>query len=185
MYGLLTGWFSDRPENKLNVDVYHVNQVGDPDIVDDELADLTAMANLSRQTWKQTGRLPREIIVAIHGALSVSQSEKLRQLSLAHHAYMRVVAVTDDLKQAGASAYSYTKLLRKTQEEGVHLRAVDDLLAGRSDVGFQTFSKIPSQFIADGVLADIWELLVNLGRGWRVVPVDRRLDAARRAGINA
>ena len=58
------------------------------------------------------------------------------------------------------------------------------LVSGTYDTAaFQTFSKVPSQFLADGRLRAIWTVLANIGEGWAPLPVDTLIRAAELVDI--
>ena len=91
------------------------------------------------------------------------------------------VSVTEDLRTADGLAYSYEDLLKKSLDESQQ-DAVRALLSGSYDsAAFVTFSKIPSQFLANGRLRAIWTVLANIGEGWAPLPVETLLRAAELA----
>ena len=98
------------------------------------------------------------------------------------------MAVNDALRAdaAGTGAYSYEKLLSAAVAAAPDLDAARALVEGNyDDASFLTFSKIPSQFLADGRLRQVWTILANIGAGWALIPVDTLLRAAQLAQESA
>jgi hypothetical protein len=156
---------STAVDKRASVEVYHLNQLGDAAVLRQELKELAIMADLAGKD--RSHGIAREIVVAVHGNISAETQQWLSQMK---RSFMRIVPVTDGLKNKTGSAYSYAQLLRESEEEAP-LPLVAALLNGESGIRFRTFSKMPFQFVADGPLSGVWELFANLSRGWHAVDI--------------
>lgn len=161
---------------KTRVIVYHVNQLGSEDVIASELKELQGIVD--RVAVQVANGEKVAVVAAVSAGLSSAHQRSLAAvLASARGAAVRV-DVTDDLRATDAEAYSYEKLLLKAAE-GSRLEALEALAKGNYDsAAFVTFSKVPSQFLADGNLRAVWTLLANIGAGWAPLPVDTLIRAA-------
>ncbi len=173
-----------------NVTLVDIGEI--PALIGDDIANATHQLEQAAQerNSNRNRNYHHDVVLAIHTDLGEDARKAIEQLRSQYRGFIGIVRVGEDDSLKDGAQYSENKILARalTESEQGALPSVRALLAPQAayDEGaFQSYSRIPSQYTADGNLRREWLLWANLGLGWAQVPVEHVIKGAAIADENA